>query len=74
MVQIKFVGLFEMNNFTFEHFFLSRIVWPENGFFCFVKTIFSGSEGLKTWTFDKNGGGGHFLHKSNTFSDENVKN
>ena len=25
------------------------------------KTIFSGSEGLKTWTFDKNGGGGpHF--------------
>ena len=29
----------------------------------FAKTIFSGSEaGLKTWTFDKNGGGGgsHF--------------
>ena len=24
----------------------------------FVKTIFSGSGGLKTWTFDKNGGGG----------------
>ena len=37
----------------------------------FAKTIFSGSEGLKTWTFDKNGG--HILHKSNTFSDENVK-
>ena len=27
----------------------------------FVKTIFSGSEGLKMWIFDKNGGGGvHF--------------
>ena len=42
----------------------------------FAKTIFSGSEDLKTWTFDKNGGGGggcHILHKSNTFSDENVK-
>ena len=41
----------------------------------FAKTIFSGSEGLKTWTFDKNGGEGgcHILHKSNTFSDENVK-
>ena len=39
----------------------------------FAKTIFSGSEGLKTWTFDKNGGGGGpILHKSNTFSDENV--
>ena len=38
----------------------------------FVKTIFSGSGGLKTWTFDKNGGG-PILHKSNTFSDENVK-
>ena len=37
----------------------------------FAKTIFSGSEGLKTWTFDKNGGG-PILHKSNTFSDENV--
>ena len=24
----------------------------------FAKTIFSGSEGLKTWTFDKNGGRG----------------
>ena len=24
----------------------------------FAKTIFSGSEGHKTWTFDKNGGGG----------------
>ena len=32
-------------------------------------------EGLKTWTFDKNGGVGgvHILHKSNTFSDENVR-
>ena len=41
----------------------------------FAKTIFSGSEGLKTWTFDKKkaGGGGHILHKSNTFSDVNVK-
>ena len=37
----------------------------------FAKTIFSGSEGLKTRTFDKNGGG-HILHKSNTFSDKNV--
>ena len=26
----------------------------------FTKTIFSGSEGLKTWTFDKNGRGSHF--------------
>ena len=34
-----------------------------------AKTIFSGSEGLKTWTFYKNGGGGQILHKSNTFSD-----
>ena len=41
----------------------------------FAKTIFSGSEGLKTWTFDKNGGGGgKILHKSNTFSDQNVIN
>ena len=40
----------------------------------FAKTIFSGSEGLKTRTFDKNGGGGPILHKSNTFSDENVIN
>ena len=37
----------------------------------FAKTIFSGSEGLKTWTFDKNGEA-QILHKSNTFSDENV--
>ena len=32
----------------------------------FAKTIFSGSEGLKTWTFDKNGGeggGGNILQK-----------
>ena len=28
----------------------------------FAKTIFSGSEGLKTWTFDKNGGGGGVSH------------
>ena len=39
----------------------------------FAKTIFSGSEGHKTWTFQKNGED-HILHKSNTFSDENVKN
>ena len=40
----------------------------------FTKTIFSGSEGLKMWTFDKKkGGGGHILHKPNTFSDEDVK-
>ena len=26
----------------------------------FSETIFSGSEGLKTWIFDKNGGGGTF--------------
>ena len=41
----------------------------------FAKTIFSGSEGLKTWSFDKNrGGGGQVLHKyTNTFSDENIK-
>ena len=39
----------------------------------FAKTIFSGSKGLKTGTFDKNGGGGcHILHKSKTFSDENI--
>ena len=38
----------------------------------FVKTIFSGSGGLKTWAFDKNRGG-PILHKSNTFSDKNVK-
>ena len=36
-----------------------------------AKTIFSGSEGLKTWRFDENGGV-IFLHKSNTFSDQNV--
>ena len=29
----------------------------------FTKTIFSGSEGLKTWKFDKNVGG-QILHKS----------
>ena len=42
----------------------------------FGKIIFSGSEILKTWTFDKKkkGGGCHILHKSNTFSNENVKN
>ena len=39
----------------------------------FAKTIFSGSEGLKTWIFEKTrGGGSHILHKSNTFSDKNV--
>ena len=37
----------------------------------FAKTIFSGLERLKTWTFDKNGEG-HILHKSNTFSDKSV--
>ena len=39
----------------------------------FAKTIFSGSKGLKTWTFDKNGGGaGQIIHISNIFSNENV--
>ena len=38
----KFVGLFEMNNFTSQHFFVSRIVCPENGFFNFLKTAFDG--------------------------------
>ena len=37
-----------------------------------VKTVFSQSGGLKTWRFDENWGG-QILHKSNTFSDENVK-
>ena len=39
MVKTKFVDFFEMNNFT-QHFFVSRIVWPENGFFDFVKYHF----------------------------------
>ena len=38
----------------------------------FAKPRFSGSGGVKTWTFDKNGVR-PILHKSNTFSDENVK-
>ena len=37
-----------------------------------VKTVLSQSGGLKTWRFDENWGG-QILHKSNTFSDENVK-
>ena len=38
------------------------------------KTIFSGSKGLKTWKFDKNGGaGGGKFYANLTFSDENVK-
>ena len=37
------------------------------------KTIFSHSGCLKTWRFDEKRGG-QILHKSNTFSDENVKN
>ena len=37
-----------------------------------VKTDFSQSGGLKTWRFDENWGG-QILHKSNTFSDENLK-
>ena len=36
------------------------------------KTIFSHSGGLKTWRFDEKRGA-QILHKSNTFSDENVK-
>ena len=39
----------------------------------FAKTIFSCSVGLKTWRFEKNREGGQILHKSNTFSYENVK-
>ena len=38
--------------------------------------IFSGSEGLKTLIFDKQGRGGvrgQIIHKFNTFSVENVK-
>ena len=31
-----------MNNFTPEHFFVSHIVCPVNGFFDFVKTVFDG--------------------------------
>ena len=37
-----------------------------------LKTIFSHSGSLKTWRFDEKRGG-LILHKSNTFSDENVK-
>ena len=40
----------------------------ENHFFGF-----RGYQNVDIWTFDKNGRG-HILHKSNTFSDENVKN
>ena len=60
MFKIKFVDLFKTNNFT------------DRETDTFAKTIFSGSEGLKTWSFDKNGGS-QILHKPNTFSDENVK-
>ena len=51
---------------------LKLIVYTDRQTDTFAKTIFSGSEGLKTWTFDKNGGG-HIFYKSYTFSDENVK-
>ena len=61
MVKTKFVGLFEMNNFTLQHFFVSRIVWSENGFFNFVKAVFMD----KTRTVDQkwlaNGLDLHFL-------------
>ena len=40
MVEIKIVDFFEMNNLTFKHLFASRIVFPENEFFNFVKTVF----------------------------------
>ena len=42
MVKIKFVDFSNINNFASQHFFRSRIVWAENGFFDFVKTVLDG--------------------------------
>ena len=80
IVKIEFIDLFKSNNIVQSNCsILSKVIVLTNykstdtQTDTFAKTIFSGSEGLKTWTFDKNGGGVHILDKSNTFSDENVK-
>ena len=41
-VYIKFLDLSEMNNFVPYHFFVSRIVWPENRVVYCQKTVLYG--------------------------------
>ena len=56
---LHFLTLNKCTKFQSNRSILSKvIVYTDRQTDTFAKTIFSGSEGLKTWTFDKNGGGG----------------
>ena len=77
-LNLHFVTINKYTKGQFNRSVLSKVIVLTNYKFTdrhtdtFAKTIFSGSEGLKTWTFNKNRGG-QILHKSNTFSNENLK-
>ena len=57
-LDLHFLTLNKCTKFQSNRSILSKvIVYTDRQTDTFAKTIFSGSEGLKTWTFDKNGGG-----------------
>ena len=72
-LDLQFLMIRECTKFQSSRLILSKVIeytdrhHPKNHFFSLW--------GLKTWRFDekKAWGGGQILHKSNTFSDENVK-
>ena len=51
-------GRFTIGQFFQKLSYLYKLKSTDRQTDTFAKTIFSGSEGLKTWTCDKNGGGG----------------
>ena len=64
-LDLHFLALKKRTKFQYNRSFLSKVIVLTNyksthrqthrQTDTFAKTIFSGSEGLKTWTFDKNG-------------------
>ena len=74
-LDLHFLTLKKCTKSQFNRSILSKVIvltnYKSTDRHTFAKSIFS--EGLKTWTFDNNEGGGGILLKSNTFSDENVK-
>ena len=62
-LDLHFLALKKCTKFQSIRSTLSKVIgYTDRQTDTFAKTILSGSEGFKTWTFDKNGGGGgsHF--------------
>ena len=71
-LDLQFLILRECTKFQSNRLILSKVIDYTDRQTPSQKTIFSHSGDLKTWRFDEKHGG-QIFHKSNTFSDENVK-